>query len=360
MSGFRTKGTAMKDRKDRYVISFEELGTDEYKVVGKKCANLGEMVRIGMPVPSGFALTIECHRRFFYETGIAGEIKEYIANTFPNGLEDIKAYNEASAGIYSIIESKAIPDKIRRQVLSGYENLCKRYERDQVPVAVRSAGAISHPGQYETFLNVKGETDLLNNIIKVWASAFNPRSLAAISQAGLSVTESPYIGIAVQCIIETRAAGVCFTVDPLTGDPSKIVLESSWGMGESIVGGTVSPDKYVMDKQSLEVLEKIPGVKKSQIVCLEGGNTEELEVPLEMQLMLCINEEEAKRIAEFAKTLESHFGSHQDIEWGLDLNGNFPRNVYLLQTRPAKVAIKKPESVSSHIAKLIARQLSSH
>jgi len=326
--------------KRKYVIPFEELGKDDLDMVGKKCANLGEMIRMGMPVPPGFALTIECHRHFMGETGIAREIKQYITNTFPNGPRNIQEYEEASRAICSIIESKALPSEIEDEILSSYMELCKKCENEQVPVAVRSAGVKSHPGMYDTFLNVKGEQEVLKKVVGVWSSAFNTRSIAAVSQKGLSVADSPPIGIGVQSIIQSRTAGVCFTVDPVTGDQSRIVLESNWGMGESIVAGTATPDRHIIDKQSLEILSKVPGAKTMEVVCVQEGNTIEQEVTEERQRAFCLKDEEAKRIAELAMTLESHFQSSQDTEWAIDSVRSFPDNVFLLQTRPV-VGVKE-------------------
>jgi pyruvate,water dikinase len=328
--------------KDKYVFPFEELGKDDWATFGKKCANLGEMTRIGMPVPSGFALTIECHRRFMEETRILVEIERYLSDIFPKGLKNIQDYQQASTAICSIVESKAIPKEIQDEVLSAYADLCKKSGKEKVAVAVRSAGAKSHPGRYDTFLNVNGETEVLRNIVKVWSSAFNTRSIAAVSKEGLSVTDSPPIGTAVQRIIPARAAGVCFTVHPVTGDLSKIVLESSWGFGESVVGGTTSPDKHIIDKGSLEILWKEPGAKTIQIVCSKEGNTVEQEVTAENQLAFCLEDGEAKKVAEFGIALEAHFNVPQDMEWAIDSTRSFPDNLFLLQTRPVTTVKQSP------------------
>ncbi len=348
--------------KDRYVIPFEELGQDDWGVVGKKCANLGEMMSIKMPVPPGFALTIECHRRFVRETGIDQEIKRYIASTFPEGLKELQQYQEASRVIYSFIESKQIPGEIREAILLAYESLCQRCSQEQVPVSVRSAGAKSHPGMYDTFLNVRSEAELIKKVVQVWASAYNIRSIAAVCQQGLPVADSPPIGIGVQRIIEARAAGVCFTINPVTGDKSRVVIESSWGMGESIVGGTVSPDRYFINKQSLEILEKTPGAKTSQVICHELGNTIEQEVPAEKQFALCLEDEEAKQIAKIATILEAHFNSPQDMEWAIDSTGCLPDNVFVLQTRPV-TGVKQEvsqKSTTDTIIDLMLRRMFDH
>lgn len=343
--------------KGRYVIPFEEIGKDDYQAVGKKCANLGEMLRIGMPVTPGFALSIEACKSFMEETKAAHEIKQYI-NRFPDGLKNVEQYQEASKAICNILESKQIPLYLQDQIRASYENLCKKCGTASLPVAVRSAGAVSHPGQYETFLNVKGESELLDKILKVWASAYNVRSISAVSQKGLSVAESPPIGVAVHRIIEARSAGVCFTVHPTTGDRSQIVIEGSWGMGESVVSGSVTPDKFTVDKDSLEILEKVVGGKTSQMVCVEQGIIEE-QVPEEKQRCLCLKDEEIKKIAELARSLESYFDSPQDSEWAIDERSSFPDSIYLMQTRPQVAIVEKKSTTDKIVDLMLSRMLGS-
>lgn len=346
--------------KNKYVIPFEELGKDDWATVGKKCANLGEITRIGMPAPPGFAVTIEAHIQFMEETGITNEIKRYVSSTFPDGLKNIEQYQEASKVICNIIESKEMPVEIRDAILLAYMDLCAKCGMVQVPVAVRSAGTKSHPGRYDTFLNVRGETEVLKNIVKVWSSAFNTRSIAAVSQQCLSVADSPPIGVGVQRIVESRSAGVCFTADPITEDQSRIMIESSWGMGESIVGGTVSPDRYIINKQSLEILQKVPGAKTSQVVCNKQGKTTAEEVCAEKQLTLSLKDEEVKRIAELCKILESHFNSPQDVEWAVDSTRELPDSVFILQTRPIASIKPTPKSATDKIIDLMLDRMFDH
>lgn len=338
----------------KYVLPFDEIGKDDFRTVGKKCANLGEMLSIGMPVTPGFALSVEACKSFMEETGAAHEIKAYMSK-FPDGLKDVTQYQDVSKVIYQILESKEIPLHLQDQIKAHYRDLCKKCSMESLPVAVRSAGTVSHPGQYETFLNVKGEAEVLDKILKVWASAYNVRSIAAVSQKGLPVADSPPIGIAVHRIIEARAAGVVFTVHPTTGDRSQIVIEGSWGMGESVVSGSVTPDRFTVDKESLEILEEVVGDKTCQLVCVEQGIVEE-EVSEEEQTCLCLQDEEVKKIAEMARSLESYFGVAQDSEWAIDRRSSFPDSIYFMQTRP-QVAIAEKKSTTDQIVDLMLSRL---
>ncbi|EFK09330.1 pyruvate phosphate dikinase, PEP/pyruvate binding domain protein [delta proteobacterium NaphS2] len=343
--------------KARYVIPFEEIGKDDFRLVSKKCANLGEMLKIGMPATPGFALSIEAHKLFMEETRTAHDIKQYMSG-FPDGLKNMEQYQQASKAIYEILESKKMPSNLKDKILKEYGNLCKKCDTDSLSVAVRSAGTVSHPGQYETFLNVKGESEVLKKIVEVWASAYNVRSIAAVSQKGLSLTESPHIGVAVMRIIEARSAGVIFTVHPTTGDTSQIVIEGSWGMGESVVSGAVTPDKYILNKSSLDVEEKIVGSKLTQMICVDQGIVEE-EVPVERQEAFCLEDAEVKKIAELAMRLETYFGTPQDSEWAVDRQLPFPENIFYMQTRPQVAIVQKKNTTDQIVDLMLSRMLGS-
>ena len=224
-------------------------------------------------------------------------------------------------------------------ILSFYDDLCRKCNADEVAVATRSAGPVSHPGQYETYLNVKGKQDLLEKIIKVWASSFNPRSLAFRSRKGIPLESDP-IGVAVLKMVNARAAGVVFTADPNTGDLSKMILEANWGLGESVVSGELMPDTYIVDKESLQIRERKLGTKQKYVTFKKVGVVEE-ETPLHKRSAFCLRDEEVAEVGRLAVVLEKHFGVPQDAEWAIDEDFPFPKNVILLQTRPAVIAQKK-------------------
>ena len=140
-------------------------------------------------------------------------------------------------------------------------------------------------------------------------------------------------------MVNSRSAGICFTANPNTGDASKIAIEGSWGLGESVVGGIASPDRWTLDKETLEVVERSLGEKSMQVAFRERGVATE-ELPSEKRTAFCMSDDELRRIGELAKILESHFGVPQDIEWAIDSNTPFSENIFLLQTRP-EVVVKK-------------------
>ncbi len=338
----------------KLVFWFSELGQDANGIVGKKCANLGEMTRLKMPVPLGFAISVTAHEKFFKETGARQEIEELLSRV--GELNDFNLQAEVSKKIREIIEGKEIPPGLGNVITSYYEELCSK-RGQEVAVSVRSAGVKSHPGMYETYLNIRGRSQVLQMVKKVWASIFNQRTICAAVQHGLPVAESPCIGVGVLELVNARSAGVCFTVHPVTGDPLKAVIESNWGLGESVVGGAVHVDRYVVDKESLKVIEKTLGEKKLQIVPKGNGVAEE-ELPTEKQSAYSLNDEEASEIVKLGKVLELHFNQPQDLEWAMDADRPFPQNILLLQTRAVVgVAIRDKETPEQRLKAALAKRI---
>ena len=323
---------------DKWLLWFEELGQEFNDQVGKKCANLGEMTKMGLRVPPGFALSLEAYKEFMSLTGADREIKEYLDGV-DHGFEKIEHFNEASVALRKIVESKEMPTEMEEAILSYYEKLCEKCNMEDVAVSTRSAGAASHPGQYETHLNVQGNRDVIENVIKVWASTFNPRSLSSRKHAGAPLESDP-IGVAVLKMVNARAAGVLFTADPNTGDASRMIIEANWGLGESVVGGEAMPDVYILDKESLEIVDRTLGSKSKYITFKDKGVAEN-DTPTEKRSTFCLSDEEAKEVGRLGKILESHFNVPQDTEWAVDEDFGFPESVVLLQTRAEVIAKKK-------------------
>jgi pyruvate,water dikinase len=322
----------------RWVLWFEELGQEHNDLVGKKCANLGEMTKMGLRVPPGFALSVEAYRDFMSMIGAVDEIKEYLAK-WSIAPKDLKQFNQLSADIRQLVQSKVMPKEMEETIVSYYTELCHRSNTAEVAVSTRSAGTVSRPGQYETYLNVIGNSDLLDKIKKVWASTFNPRSLAFRNRQGIPLESDP-IGVAVLKMVNARAAGVVFTADPNTGDTTRMIIEANWGLGESVVSGEATPDTYILDKESLEIQERKLGAKSRYVTFKEVGVAEE-EIPPEKSGKLCLSDEEAKEIGKLGRILENHFGVPQDAEWAIDQDLPFPENIIMLQTRAEVIAQKK-------------------
>jgi len=323
---------------ERFIFWFEELGQEHCEIVGSKCGNLGEMAKIGLPIPPGFALSVDAYKDFMIQTNAIQEIKDYLGK-LSGGIENIQQFNQASEEIRQIAESKEMPNVMKELILSYYDHLCHKCNCTDIAVSTRSAGPVSHPGQYETYLNVKGEADLLEKIKKVWASSFNPRSLAFRKRKGLPLENDP-IGVAVLKMIDARTAGIIFTADPNTGDTSRMIIEANWGLGESVVGGEAMPDAYVLNKESLERVEKKVGKESRYVTCKELGVAEE-DCPTDLSGVFCLRDEEVKEIGKMGILLEKHFGVPQDVGWAIDRDLGSPNNIIILQTRAEVIAQKK-------------------
>jgi len=321
--------------------------------VGKKCANLGEMTKLGLPVPRSFSLSLKAEERFLQETNADQEIRQYLAR-FGGKLHGLKQYEEVSKGLRQIIETKEMPEYMRETITSYYDLLCERCGAE-VATSVRSAGTVSHPGQYETYLNVRGRDEVLRRVVKVWSSIYNTRTISALNRKGLPVEDSLPIGVCVLEMVNARCAGVGFTCDPVTGDPGHVVIEGNWGLGESVVSGILTPDKYIVEKNTLNIIDRAIGDKQMQVVATDKGTVEQ-ETPPDKQCISCLTDDEVVRIAELAKKLEAHFGVPQDMEWAISADFSSPDNIFLLQTRPvAGIKAKAPPSSTARVIDEVIR-----
>jgi pyruvate,water dikinase len=331
---------------ERWIYWLEEIGQEHNDLVGKKCANLGEMTKKGLPVPRGFSLSVKAGERFFKETNADHEMRQFLTK-FGN-IAGLKQYEEVSGKLRQIVETKEMPEETRETITSYYDRLCERCG-SEVAVSVRSAGTVSHPGQYETYLNVRGRDEVLQKVVKVWSSIYNTRTIAALNRKGIRVEDSPPIGVCVLEFVNALCAGVGFTCDPVSGDSCRIVIEGNWGLGESVVSGAMNPDKFIVDKNSLSIIERVIGIKQMQVVATERGVVDQ-EIPPDKQSTPCLSDGQVIRVAELAKALEVHFGGPQDMEWAIGTEFPPPNNIFLLQTRPvAGIKAKTPASSTSKV-----------
>jgi pyruvate,water dikinase len=339
---------------DKLVFRFEELGQEHNDLVGKKCANLGEMTRMGLPVPPGFAISIATYRQFAKETGAAEEIYRYVSSLGELKGQNIAILDKLSQNIQGMIESKELPEDIKKVVGSCYEELCNKVGIPNVAVSVRSSGTESRPGMFETYLNITGLEEVLDKIKKVWASAYTSRAIAFRVNKEIPVIGDE-LGVAISKMVNARSAGICFTVNPVTGDASKIIIDANWGLGEGVVSGAASVDRFVVDKKTFIISNTYIGKKAKQVVTKNKGADWD-DVPLEKQSMPCLNNDEILAISKLAVLLEERLGEPQDIEWAIDADFSPPGNIFLLQTRPARVAANKPEAVTDRMIDLIAKR----
>jgi pyruvate,water dikinase len=338
---------------EKLIFRFEELGREHKPLVGKKCANLGEMMRLGLAVPPGFATSIAMYRRFAKETGAAAEITAYVSQMGTLKGRNITVFDEMSQKIRGIIESKEMPPALAKMIASHYKVLQKKGNHDGA-VSVRSSGAESRPGMFETYLNVVGIEDVLDKIKKVWSSAYTARAIALRVNKDIPVTGDE-LGVAVSRMVNARSAGISFTLDPITSDTSRVVIDSSWGLGEGVVSGDQDVDHFVVDKRSLKIIESTTGKKTKKVVKKKRGVGRD-DVPLKQQSVLSLSNEEVLAIAKLALLLEEKMGGAQDVEWAIDADATPPDNIVLLQTRPARLTVKKAESVADRMVDLIVQK----
>jgi pyruvate, water dikinase len=333
---------------EKWIYWLKEVGAEHSNIVGKKCANLGELTKAGFHVPPGYALTVEAYKRFMNETKATDLLSKFLS-TFhadPDNVADTPKFEVASKELRRIVESIKMPPDMEEMVKNYYSELCEGACCSPLYVATRSAGPVSHPGQYETYLNVCGADDVVKNVIRVWSSTFNTRSIIARARLGLPLHYDP-IGVAVLTMVDAKAAGVLFTLNPINGDESKVAIEASYGYGEAVVSGNVTPDRYFVDKVTLEIEEKVVSDKGREFVY--NPVTKEMEykeLPPDKRKIQCLEDREVIELTTIAKKVEAHFGCPQDIEYSISGSLSFPENIFLVQTRPESVwGKKKKESV---------------
>ncbi|TFD86976.1 phosphoenolpyruvate synthase [Cryobacterium lactosi] len=318
---------------------FDGTGEHRHELLGGKCASLVALTQAGMPVPPGFAITTASYDAFITAAGIQDDIHSLLEGL---DADDVAAVDRVSAQLRFEIESRPVPADVRADFVAAYHALQDRFT-EPVPVAVRSSATAedlpdaSFAGQQDTYLWLTGIEDVTEHIRRCWASLFTSRAITYrlknnIPNEGLSMA------VAVQKMVNARAAGVAITMDPTTGDRSKIVIESSYGLGELVVSGLVTPDNVTVDKIMLMVVKRAIGSKHAELVPdPEAAGLTELEVSAERRDVLSISETEITAIATIAKKAEKHFRCPQDIEWALDRDLPDGANLLLLQSRPETV-----------------------
>ncbi len=328
-----------------YILWFTECDRSQQNLVGGKCANLGEMLQANVRVPPGFAITTHAYRHFMHERRIGGEIARMLANL---DVDDIDQAEETSREIRELMEATPLPAAIADAICFAYQELCAECHATDLPVAVRSSATAedlpgaSFAGQQETILWVRSAESVLRNTVLCWSSLFTARAIAYRQAMGFP-HEKVHMSVGVQKMANSRAAGVMFTLNPINGDRSKIAIDSSWGLGESVVSGVVTPDNYLVDKVTEGILQrKISPKLIEHIPNHAAGRVEVADVPVERQNAASLTDDEILNLTILAKCIEGYYHVPMDIEWGIDGDLPFPENVMLLQCRPETVWSSKP------------------
>ncbi|MEI8002991.1 MAG: phosphoenolpyruvate synthase [Methanothrix sp.] len=326
------------------VVWLEEVGKNDLSIVGGKGASLGEMINIGVPVPGGFAVTAQAFRDFINRTGIAKELFEALKVDVNQETELHRAEMTAKK---LIMEAK-VPEDMEKAIKSRYEELCKR-EGEQVFVAVRSSATAedlpdaSFAGQQDTFLNMRGAEDVFNAVRKCWASLYGARAIFYRVENGFE-HEKVNLSAIVQKMVDSEKSGVMFSSEPSTGE-AQVIIEGASGLGESVVSGSVSPDNFIVDRKTKNIVKKYIATK--EIMVIRDPKTQKTvtaNVPAEKKDAIVLTDNEALQLAKYAEILENHYGIPQDIEWGVEKD-----KIYILQSRPITTInnAKKPEQAAT-------------
>ena len=339
-----------------YVVKFEDLNKSDIGIAGGKGANLGELTQAGIPVPPGFVVTAQAYEKFMDEAGINDQVMGILEKI---DINDTKALQAAAEEIKKIIIEAPIPEDLVIFIREYYNELCQRVDEDDTDVAIRSSATAedlpeaSFAGQQDTFLHVSGDDEVIEYIRKCWASLFEARAIFYREENDFEHSKV-YIAVVVQKMANADKAGVMFTVNPSTGEEIALI-EGSWGLGESVVSGDVTPDNYQVDKKDNEIINVTISDKKVMYTNDENGTSVKVDVPENLRKERVLSDEELIELTEMGKRVQAHYGEPMDTEWAFEKN-----NLFLLQARPITTlgdVVPESEDASSEMGEVLVRGL---
>ena len=328
----------MQEKSESLILWFDEICKEEVALVGGKSASLGELTsKTKVPVPFGFATTAYAYRLFVKESGVGEKIADLIGQL--DDVEDSYMLRKVSAAIREAIMQATMPDAIAKAIETAYQTLASKVGQENPFVAVRSSATAedlpdaSFAGQQESYLNVQGVSDVVARVKECYSSMFTDRAVYYRAKKKFDHLDVALSAV-VQMMVFSKASGVMFTVDVATGDDQNILIEGSWGLGEYIVQGTVTPDSFLVKKSDLTIVDKQIHDKPIMLVRKVDGGCEEQQVPSGQAKAAVLTDEQVRELAQHALAIEQHYGSYMDIEWGIDERDG---KLWVLQARPETV-----------------------
>jgi len=328
------------------IVWFKEVGKGDVGLVGGKGANLGELTRAGLPVPPGFIVTANAYFNFLKETQLDLKIRQLLKKV---DVENGKLLHKVAIDIQKEILAKVMPRPLAKEISAAYQKLYTRASSN-IFVAVRSSATAedlpnaSFAGAQKTFLNVAGSEEVVKAVRRAWASLFEAR---AIYYRTINKFEHEKVGIAVpvQKMIQSEKSGIMFTIDPVTNDEKHLVIEAGFGLGEAIVSGSVTPDRYVVRKSDLSAGRPGMQIEKKEIneqlwqITKSGNINKHVSLAKSEQKKQKLTDEEIVQLAEFGVKIEEHYHFPQDVEWAIE-----GQNIYFVQSRPITTLAKPGKS----------------
>lgn len=316
-----------------YVSRFAEVGLHDRPHVGGKGGSLGELLRASLPVPPGFIVRTAAFELFLASVEAGWPVRERIASL---DAEDLSALREHCAQVRRRLEEAPLPREVEEQIERAHGELCAS---QRIAVAVRSsattedAADASFAGLQDTYLWVTDLDETLRRIRACWASLYSVESVSYRRKRNLP-EHRVAMAVVVQCMVDARTAGVMFTRSPTTGDRSVVTIEGAWGLGSAVVGGEVTPDRWVLGKITGEIAVREISDKAIRHAPAAGGGVKAEPVAEASRRAPCLSDEELQTLRALARQIERHYGCPQDIEWAVD---RVSGEVLLLQSRPETV-----------------------
>ncbi len=337
------------------VLSFKEIDKNDTPVVGGKSANLGEMFNsVKVPIPNGFSTTAYAYTQFISKNNLKKIIDDFLKDL---NVEDTAALAEAGKKIRETITNATIQEDLKAQILEHYHQLVK--ESGEEFVAVRSSGTAedlpdaSFAGQQDTYLNVHGDDELIQKVKECYASLFTDRAIYYRSRMHIP-SSSVALAVAIQRQVFSKVAGVMFTIDVSTGENNVIMIEGSYGLGEYIVQGTVTPDTFYINKKDLSISKKLISPNKDKmLIRLKEGGTQDIKIDKESASKQCLTDEQIKKLASYGLEIEKHYNHAMDIEWAMDERKD---ELFIVQARFETVWDKKQKQVESKPVSNISKE----
>ncbi|MDD5397757.1 MAG: phosphoenolpyruvate synthase [Dehalococcoidia bacterium] len=332
---------------------FEDLGRADVNKAGGKGANLGELVKAGLPVPPGFVVTAQAYLLFNTESGLSQKIVHAMEGL---NVDDTAELQAKAREVQGLIVGTEMPANIKGEIIKAYEELSKKDSSRALFVAVRSSATMedseqaSFAGMNATFLNVHGKEDLIRKVKECWASLYGARVI--FYRAKKEFLDEPVIAVVVQKMVNSDKAGVMFTADPSNKNMSTMVIEGAFGLGEVVVGGLVSPDYYEVEKNGLKVKDARISHKNFKIIRDEKGRNKNVDLSDKEAEQPVLSDAEVQAIARLGMKIEQHYGSPQDTEWAME-----SKKVFMVQSRPITTLIGAAEVVSEELDAEESREL---
>ena len=330
-----------------HTLPLAALRREESSSFGGKSAMLGELIAAEIPVPPGFAVSTSAFRVFVEEAGLGRKIAVELSRMSPDDVDSVGA---ASHAISEAMRFAPVPEAVRDEIERRYAELADEAGVAEPPVAVRSSALgedsqdATFAGQQETYLWVRGADHVCDAVRDCWVSLYSPPAVTYRARLGQAAGE-PAMGVAVQLMVDAEVSGVMFTCNPVTGDPSMVAVNASWGLGLAVVGGEVTPDDYLVSKVTREVVREHVQVKDVQYVPDAGGRgAVGVDVPEERRDIGCLDPPALDALVDVGRRVERHFGSHQDIEWAIARESELPAGLFVVQSRPVTALPRREQA----------------